>query len=455
MPKKNSKAVVTPEIAGGELTNSLTAFAQGVGAISPFGASQVSQADTLFSNQRWYLISNMRQLLSELYVEHGLVQTLVDQPVDDAFRSGFEVKSEHLDGNDVELLMNYLERHRIIEEIKTSCKWARLYGGGAVFPITDQDPATPLRVDSITEKTRLKFRAVDMWELYWDQVGGQINDYETALLQKERNRYYDYYGHKVHESRVLPVHGKQAPSFVRPRLRGWGMSELEKVVRNMNAYFKNQNVVFELLDEAKVDVYGIKGFNNSLINPDLTHQVTKRVQLGNQVKSFLNALVMDSEDTHEQKQMDFKGLAEILVQIRLGIAADLKMPVTKLFGMSAAGFNSGEDDIENYNAMVETEIRSKVKYIVIDVLGICCQKLFGFVPDDLTIIFNPLRILNAKEEEEVKDKKFNRLTTALREGAIEHETWAQGVNKASLLPVEVDEKAGMQLRPGDEGAKAA
>ena len=31
---------------------------------------------------------------------------------------------------------------------------------------------------------------------------------------------------------------------------------------------------------------------------------------------------------------------------------NLKMPITKLFGISAAGFSSGEDDIENYNSMI-------------------------------------------------------------------------------------------------------
>lgn len=148
---------------------------------------------------------------------------------------------------------------------------------------------------------------------------------------------------------------------MRNRFRGWGMSELEKLMRSLNQYLKNQDLIFELLDEAKIDVYKIKGFNAALLNSAGTQNVAKRIQSANMIKNYQSALTMDLEDEYEQKQITFTGLAEMLVQIRQGIAADLKMPVTKLFGISAAGFNSGEDDIENYNAMIEGEIRSRLK----------------------------------------------------------------------------------------------
>ena len=48
------------------------------------GSEQTSDPMTMFKNLRWYLLSNFRQVLSQLYVEIGLVKTLVDVPVDDA-----------------------------------------------------------------------------------------------------------------------------------------------------------------------------------------------------------------------------------------------------------------------------------------------------------------------------------------------------------------------------------
>lgn len=424
-----------------QLANSLGGLCEqlniGAGGL-PYGP-QISQASTLFDNNRWYLISNLRQLLSQIYVEHGIVQTMVDQPVDDGFRAGFEVKTAQLDGDDIEKLMVYCKRNRVIQNIMQATKWGRLYGGGAIVLLTNQNPKAPLRLDLINEKTPLEFRSVDMWELYYDvqNTAGTLEVGEE--MGANLSEHYDYYGQQIHHSRVFRIIGKEAPSFIKPRLRGWGMSELERLVRSLNQYLKNQDVIFDLLDEAKVDVFRIKGFNNALLNTSGTNEIAKRVQFANNIKDYNNALTMDSQDEYEQKQIAFTGLAEVLLQIRQGIAADLKMPMTKLFGISAAGFNSGEDDIENYNSMIEGEIRNKIEWIVVDCLNVCCQKLFGFVPDDLMIQWNPLRMLNAKEEEEVKDSQMARVTSAFTLGLASGKEAKEAINKDSLLGIEVDD----------------
>ena len=199
---------------------------------------------------------------------------------------------------------------------------------------------------------------------------------------------------------------------------------------------KNQDLIFELLDEAKIDVYQLNGFNRAMLTPQGSRGAEERVRISNTLKSYLNALVLDVTDKYEQKQLSFNGLSDILNQIRQGVAADLKMPMTKLFGVSAAGFNSGEDDIENYNAMIESEIRSKVKYIVVEVLEIVCKKLFGFVPENLYITFKSLRILSAEQEENMKNSQFNRLIQAYANGLLSAGDFMVGSNSANLLPVQ-------------------
>ena len=82
-----------------------------------------------------------------------------------------------------------------------------------------------------------------------------------------------------------------------------------------------------------------------------------KITLSNMLKSYLNALVMDKEDEYHQKQLSFSGLSEILQECRLDVAAALRMPVTKIFGMATAGMTSGDDDLENYNTMIIRDIR--------------------------------------------------------------------------------------------------
>lgn len=428
-----------------QLVNSLSGLCDQLRSEAGFlgrgNGNTVSSTDTMFYNLRWYLVSNLRQLLSQIYVEHGIVQTLVDQPVDDAFRAGYELKTSQLDANDVEQLKIFDERFGVTRSLMQGRKWARLYGGGAVLIITNQDPKMPLSIDKITPDSPLEFRPVDMWELYFTQQNTSGDLTVGHALGENMGEYYDYYGVQIHTSRVKRLVGKEAPAFIKPRLRGWGMSELERLVRSLNQYLKNQDVIFELLDEAKVDVYRIKGFTSSLLNSSGTQATAARIQMANQVKNFTNGLVMDVQDEYEQKQINFSGLNDMLLQIRQGIAADLKMPMTKLFGISSAGFNSGEDDIENYNSMLESEIRAKDRCNHIDLLQIACRKVFGTTVDDMMLEYNPLRILNAKEEEEVKDSQMARVTSAYQMGWASAQQAKESVNKDSLLGVELDEKS--------------
>ena len=398
-------------------------------AANPF-APQNSRLETMFINTRWSLISNFRSILSEAYAEYGIVQTLVDQPVSDAFSTGFDIQTDELTDKQKKRLQTYLERNRIIQEIQKACNWARLYGGGGLVIMVDQNPALPLDMKAIKEDSKLEFKAADMWELYKDQT-----NIWNPWDDDRDDVYYNYYGVRLNRTRVLPICGKEAPSFIRPRLRGWGMSELERVVRSINSYLKNQDLIFELLDEAKLDIYQMNGFNAAMLTSSGTKTAEKRIQMANSLKSYLNALILDTNDKYEQKQLSFNGLSEILTQIRQGVASDLKMPMTKLFGVSAAGFNSGEDDIENYNSMIESEIRSKVKFIVIEVLEICCQKLFGFVPEDLMISFKSLRILSAEQQENMRNSQYNRLIQAYANGLISREQFMVACNNEGLLGI--------------------
>lgn len=403
----------------------------------PFGPSigtELNQPTTLFVNNRWYFVSNFRQLLSESYVEQWLLQAACDVPVDDAFRGGIEIKSQQLSPKQVQELKTEMERQDDLGTMAQGFKWNRLFGGAGILSITDQDPMTPLNVKAIKNNSPLDFRAVDMWELYWDQQNTEGFD---SALQDMDFEFYSYYSKELHKSRVMKLKGLTAPSFLRPRLRGWGFSIVEVMVAPINQFLKANNLIFEILDEAKVDVYKMKNLANTLINACGAQKVQTRIQLANQQKNYQSAIIMDSEDDFIQKQLTFAGIADILKELRMGVASALRMPLTKLFGISAAGFSSGEDDIENYNSMVESTIRQKAKYDILRMMELRCQKLFGFIPDDLTIEFEPLRVLSSEQEETVKTQKFARLMQARTTGEISALEFRDACNKDDLLGIQL------------------
>ncbi len=421
------------------LTNGFIQLTQALGFSQEFGV-QLSQTATLMKNNRHHFISNDRTTLTNAYTTHGIIQTLIDQPIDDAFRGGIDVKSDELDADNIKELQNWVTENDILEEVKELAKWNRLYGGGAMIINTIGRSDKPLNVDAINEHTFLEFYAADLWEL--NKTNSQSYSEKKPYVKPGITDEFFFYGNKLDSSRVLITKGKRAPSFARQQLRGWGMSEVERLIRSFNQYLKNQDLIFELLDEAKIDVYGIKNLNNSLLTPAGTDSVTKKIQLANQVKNFQAAIVTDAEDTYEQKQLNFGGLSEMLQQIRIGIANDLRMPLTKIFGQSASGFNAGEDDIENYNAMIESEIRGRFDNLIVQILKLGSQKLFGFVPDTLEIAYKPLRVLSAEQEENVKTSKLNNIVLMYDRGLMDSDLVKEEINSQNIFATE--------LTPGGE-----
>jgi uncharacterized protein len=418
----------------------------------------VQQVDTLQLNLRWYLISNFRQLLNELYAEKGIIQTIVDVPVNDAFRGGIEIKSKQISEDEIAELKSAQEKYDDLGKVKQAEKWNRLFGGAGVLIITDQDPESEFKIESLKQGDCLEFRAVDMWELFWTKQN--TDDYSAAIDRQDLSDvdFYNYYAEQVHKSRVLKMTGIEPPSFIRPRLRGWGLSVVETCVDALNQYLKTIDVVFEVIDEFKVDVYKIKNLANTVITSNGTQAVQRRIAMANQQKNYQNALTLDSEDDFIQKQITFSGIAETMLGVRMQIASALRMPMSKVFGIASTGFSSGEDDIENYNAMVESEIRQKLRDDVIYVTKIRCQQLFGHVPDDLTIEFKPLRILSSEQEENVKTQKFARLLSAAQAGLMTVEEFKDACNRDSLLGIQVDASIDkiepIESKEGQEALKA-
>ncbi len=444
---------------------SFTQNPRGIGSAPDFpfpgGSEQVESVDTLFTNLRWYMVSNMRQVLSQAFVEIGLVQTIVCVPVDDALRGGILLKSKQIDEDQIKLLQLTLDRDGDLETAGWAAKWERLFGGaGILVMVDDQDPSTPLEINSITKNSEVTLRDCDMWELFQDR-----QNVEGFVREEEISEFYSYYNEQVHKSRVMPLKGLKAPSFVRPRLRGWGLSVVEALVRSMNQYLKATDLGFEVLDEFKLDVYKIKNLVNTLLSPNGTASVKQMIQTMNWQKNYQNAVVMDSEDDFDHKQLSFAGLAEAMEGIRMQVASDMRMPVSKLFGQAVVGGlgQSDGNDLENYNAMVESEIRQKIKYHLLRICEIKCQKLFGMIPDDLELEFKPLREESPLDQETVKTQKFTRLLQAKQAGELTTEEFRDGCNKGNLFDIQLDTTNDALNNPelgideddvaGDEGEK--
>lgn len=374
--------------------------------------SNLTSANPFYANTGWAPLTIQWTMLTYFYKSNGLVQALIDMPVQDAMRGGLEFTCDELDEDDIAEMEEDFESMNVYGNIIETEQWARLYGGAGLILDTGNGMGEP----SKNEKPRyLNFIPVNRWEL--------------AGLRGSKT--YGYYGKQISSQRVIEVTGKAAPALIRFQLQGWGMSEIERLLEPMNLYMKTENAIYEMLNEAKIDVYRIRDFNATLIsNPGI---VRDRIQMTNMLKGLNRALVLDKDDDFEQKTLTFSGLAEIKKENRIGIASAIRIPATKLFGISASGFNSGEDDIENYNAMVESTVRQHIRPMIRRILDAYALYKWGR-PISIKFKFKPLRVMSSLDEQNIKTQKFQMINTLRVQGDLSKEEAADIMVREGIIP---------------------
>lgn len=399
---------------GEQLVNS---FGGLIGTLYP--ENNLTSIEPIFQNNVYTPVSLNYNMLTYWYKSDGILQSLIDGPVDDALRGGLDFESKDLDEDDIDEWNEDLDRMGFYAVSKSTEIWGRLYGGGGLIVyVQGENPAKPLDMKRLQGKV-IKFYPAYRWEL--------ISPTRTSET-------YNFYGETIHSSRVITVAGKEPPGIIKWMLQGWGMSECESLIQPINIYKRNQNAVYDLLKEAKVDVYQFERFNATLATQKGMQQLVNRIQLMNRAKSNSNAVLLDSKDTFTQKQMTFSGLAAIWQENRINLCATVRMPVTKLFGTSAAGFNSGEDDIENYNGMIESDIRDHMRPMLRQAIDILMIAKYGSVLD-VKFKFKSLRVLTSEAEELIKTSKHNRYRQDYLDGLIDAKEYAALLHKEGLMPI--------------------
>ena len=127
--------------------------------------------------------------------------------------------------------------------------------------------------------------------------------------------------------------------------------------------------------------------------------------------------------------------------VALGIAAAARMPVTKIFGLQAAGFNSGQDDIENYNSVIESQHRANARKIMLEVIPMAARQVFGYDPK-IDFEFKALRMLGALDEETMKSSKFNRYHALYADGLYTPKEFLEKLRREGLEDMDTEVSKG-------------
>lgn len=383
-----------------------------------------------------------RQDLENMYRGSWLPKKIVNCVADDMTREWRNVMFD--DDNDTkdesQKAFEATERQFAVPSKVNEClRWARLYGGSLLVIGTNDsaDPSKPLDVSRLGKGCLRYLHVLDRWRVSAGPLNRDLNSPNLGLP--------DYYllaesSVQIHHTRVLRFNGQKLPYFAWMQNAMWDDSELQHVYESLLNCDSTSAGIASMIFEANVDVIKVAQLNELLATRDGEQLLNKRFGLAAMMKSFNRTLLLGGEEEYDKKSNNFAGLKDIMQAFQVDVSGAADIPVTRLFGQSAAGLNAtGDGDIRNYYDKVsgeqENQLRPKLEYLD----EILCRHTFGAVPDDFRFEFSTLWQMDEVQQSQAELNRAQRDNTYLAAGVITEGMVAAELKERGTYRVMTDE----------------
>jgi len=322
--------------------------------------------------------------LEAAYQSNWIARRIVDKPNEDALRewrafSGKQAKDIASEERRLGVQQAYLD----------TCCWADLYGGAAMLMVTGQDLSQSLDLDKIKKGGLKNLVVLDRWDI-------QPTEFNLTDPLKPNWMLPEYYmmvngEQKIHYSHIIRRTGARLPRRMRMFEQGWGDSRLRRCMSDLRDVVATKSGIASLVLEANVDTISVKGLKGALASAQCD-SVTERYRLFGMMKSIVNLGLLDAEsEEYDRKSVAFSGLSQIMEQFMVWTAGAAEMPVTELWGQSAAGLSStGEGDLKTYHGTIKGKQDGQMRLDLEALDQVLIRSALGTYPDDIEFEWNPL-----------------------------------------------------------------
>lgn len=396
-----------------------------------FKDSLISLANRLFVGKRLNSLEYAQNIpltarqneIEAMWSDNWVVGKVCVKRAYDMVRRWREINSNDLSAEDLEKIEALERKFKLKEIIEQACIWASLYGGVGILIVTDQPTEIPL-----AENQQLRRLVL----LHRNKISGYgaLND-DILSDNFGRSDYYQINGlQQVHYSRLIIVNARPKALSVENHI--WGESDLEPVYRTLKRYDVLSENIGELVTESKVDVFKMTNLTNALAS-GRENEIASAMASVQAIKSTTNSLLIDSENEYEQKELSFTGLKDLLVEFRNAVAGAADMPVTILFGQSAAGFASGAEDIQNYHEAIHGLQESRIRPILERIDPLLCYMAFGQMPQDWWFEFPSLAELTVEQKINALNTFASAANIFIQNGVLREDQIADELKESGLF----------------------
>ena len=459
-PRVRVPAGSSNERIGALTLDAVTNFVARLGISSPNLLSETTYGFTP--------ISRLQQLMEWAYRGSWIVGAAVDVVADDMTRESVQMNSD-TPPDDIEELQAAEQEICMWQSVADTVRWSRLYGGALMVHMIDgQDPATPLRVETVGKGGLKGFLVLDRWMVqptFSDLVVepgpeyGQPTCYDVVATAPFMPR------QRIHYSRVMRMDGVGLPFRQRIAENGWGMSVIERLYDRLIAFDSGTMGAAQLLYRAYLRALKVKDFRNFVgSSGEFQEKFFRWLEAVRMLQSNEGLTVIDAEDEFETFSYSFAGIPDILLVLGQQLSGALGIPLVRLFGQAPAGLNStGDSDWRLYESMIKAAQESRLRRPLTKTYRLLWRSVLGRdPPPQWNFTFRPIRPLTEMEKSEIAQRDADSVKLMHDSGIISTEIALKELKQSSILTgrftniTEEDIKdAGEQPPPWDPEAQQA
>lgn len=362
--------------------------------------------------------------LNILFRDNWIAKAIVEKPANEMIKNGFELQTQ-LDPEKVTKIMQVWTRTHTRERFLECLNWSRLYGGCLLIPmIADQpDMSKPLDYDEIMPDSYKGCFTVDRWcgvspslELVTDINDPEFGQPEYYIVTSApMNKAI-----KIHHSRVIKMIGRKLPYWEEIAENYWGASELEHVYTELKKRDDTSANISFLIFLANIRVFSMEGLGQAITLGDqqALDNVYKTMQNMNRLMCNTGTFAIDKDDSFTTNQYTFTGINDVYESFMLDISGAAEIPIDKLFGRSPTGFNSGEETLQNYYDTIQEKQETYVRPPLEKLIKIITISALGEIPDDMELVFNPVRRPSNMEKADLGQKQTQPILDAFQAGVV-------------------------------------
>jgi hypothetical protein len=392
-------------------------------------------------------LTSQSELLTVTYRESWLAKRIIDMPCEDMTRAWYSL-STSMPEEDMKDLKRLEAKHSVKQEIANAIRWGRLYGGSIALMVIRGEE------DQLDQPLDLDMLLPDCFQglLVLDRAQGiepslelvsDLDDpdfglpmYYTVNLEWSEGSVSDESGNgpaqpvrtyqcvKIHHSRVLRFIGRELPHMETVSENYWGASELEHIWDELQKRSATSANIAQLIFQANITTLKMGDLGEHLAygSDSLRGKVMETLTNENRLRTSYGIQLMSANDSLETHAYTFSGLSDVYESFMMDMAGAAEIPATKLFGRSPQGMNStGEMDLRNYYDMIAQMQERMLRPALEKLLPVMAISCWGYVPEDLEIVFEPVMTTSPAERAELVQKLSSDVIEAFKCGLLTRE----------------------------------